>query len=58
MVNRAFERDPATAAALQTAASPFGDVTAAHWAYLHILEASVLHEHEVESESSANEPTI
>jgi len=54
MVNRAFERDPVTETALQTAASPFSDVTAAHWAYLHILEASVLHEHEVESEADAD----
>jgi hypothetical protein len=45
MINRAFGRDPETAEALKTATCPFSDVSDTHWAYWHIMEASVLHEH-------------
>ncbi len=45
MINRMLERDPETAAALQTMTCPFSDVAANHWAYLQILEASLQHEH-------------
>jgi hypothetical protein len=45
MINRAFGRGPEAGETLETARSPFTDVGPEHWAYQHILEASVLHEH-------------
>jgi hypothetical protein len=45
MINRMLGRDPATAEELKTAVNPFADVKASHWAYWHILEASVEHKH-------------
>jgi hypothetical protein len=45
MINRAFGRDPGTAPALAAAANPFTDIAEEHWAYMHVLEASVAHEH-------------
>ena len=49
MVNRLLERDP-PATILQTATNPFSDLYAPHWAYLQILEAAVVHEHELTPE--------
>jgi len=45
MINRMLNRNPETAAYLKTAECPFNDVVSEHWAYLHILEAALTHEH-------------
>ena len=52
MINRLLGRDPETAAGLQSIASPFSDVRMSHPAYLHILEASVQHEHPEEQHAA------
>jgi len=45
MINRVLNRNPETAAYLKTAECPFSDVPEGHWAYLHVLEAALTHEH-------------
>jgi len=45
MINRFLKRNPDTSPNLQTKICPFSDVSASHWAYWQILEASVEHTH-------------
>lgn len=45
MINRMLGRIPETAPSLPAASCPFSDVQVSNWAYLHIMEAAVRHEH-------------
>ena len=45
MINRMLGRNPDTANELNTMKCPFPDVSATNWAYGHIMEASVKHNH-------------
>jgi hypothetical protein len=48
MLNAALSRRPARGYFDESGASPYTDVTAGHWAYYEIMEASVRHSHEYE----------
>jgi len=45
MIDRMLCRDPETAPELESLKTTFSDVTKDHWAYKHIMEASMPHEH-------------
>jgi hypothetical protein len=52
MLNLFYGRDPASEPGLALLENPFEDVDESHWAYLHIIEASVTHEHETEGKTT------
>jgi hypothetical protein len=52
MLNLFYGRDPESEPGLALLENPFDDLDKSHWAYLHIIEASVTHEHETERETT------